>query len=82
MEALFLLLFVPTVVFLIFVAPLWIIFHYQSKKKMTKELSAAEQDELQSISRQAADMAQRIETLEAILDEETPNWRKRSEEAL
>ena len=80
MEILFVLLFIPTLVFLLFVAPLWIIFHYSSKRKMTKQLSEDEHDELTSLSDQAKNMADRIETLEAILDAETPNWRKRSEE--
>ncbi len=80
MEILFVLLFVPTIVFLVVVAPLWIIFHYNSKKKMTKQLSEEDHDELHSLADQAKDMAQRIETLEAILDADTPTWRKRSEE--
>lgn len=80
MEVLFALIFIPTIVFLVVVAPLWIILHYNSKKKMTRQLSDEDQDELQSLADQAKDMANRIETLEAILDAETPNWRKRSDE--
>ena len=80
MEVLFALIFIPTIVFLVVVAPLWIILHYSSKKKMTRQLSDEDQDELQSLADQAKDMANRIETLEAILDAETPNWRKRSDE--
>ncbi len=81
MEILVLLLFIPTIVFLVIVAPLWIILHYNSKKKMTRQLSDEDQDELHSLADQASDMGKRIETLEAILDSESPNWRKRSEEA-
>ena len=80
MEFLVVLLFIPTIVFLVVVAPLWIILHYSSKKKMTRRLSDEDQDELQSLADQAKDMGNRIETLEAILDAETPNWRKRSDE--
>ena len=80
MEVLFALVFIPTIVFLVVVAPLWIILHYNSKKKMTRQLSVEDQDELQSLADQARDMGKRIETLEAILDAETPNWRKRSDE--
>ena len=71
-------LFIPAVIFLLFVAPMWLIFHYQSKRKMTKQLSDAEQNELESLADQTKDMAKRIETLEAILDAETPNWRASS----
>ena len=80
MEILVVLLFIPTIVFLVIVAPLWIILHYNSKKKMTRQLSDDDHDELRSLADQASDMAKRIETLEAILDSESPNWRKRSEE--
>ena len=80
MEVLFALIFIPTIVFLVVVAPLWIILHYNSKKKMTRQLSVEDQDELQSLADQARDMGSRIETLEAILDAETPNWRNRSDE--
>ncbi len=80
MEILAALLLIPTIVFLVVVAPLWIILHYSSKKKMTRQLSDEDQDELQSLADQAKDMANRIETLEAILDAETPNWRNRSDE--
>ena len=79
MEILVLLLFIPTIVFLVVVAPLWIILHYNSKKKMTRQLSDEDHDELESLADQAKNMATRIETLEAILDSETPNWRSRSE---
>lgn len=80
MEVLFALIFIPTIVFLVVVAPLWIILHYNSKKKMTRQLSVEDQDELQSLADQARDMGSRIETLEAILDADTPNWRNRSDE--
>ena len=80
MDFLFVLIFIPTIVFLVVVAPLWIILHYNSKKKMTRQLSDEDQDELQSLADQAGDMAKRIETLEAILDADTPNWRNRSDE--
>ena len=81
MEILFPLIFVPTIVFLIVVAPLWIILHYNSKKRMTNQLADDDQEELRALADQTKDMANRIETLEAILDSETPNWRKRSGEA-
>jgi phage shock protein B len=70
--------FVPTVIFLTFVAPVWIFMHYRSKQRAESSLSAAEREEMQVLQRQAERMIQRIETLEAILDTETPGWRKRA----
>ena len=69
--------FVPTIVFLVIVAPLWIILHYRSKERDRGALSDEEREELERLARLAERMAERIETLEAILDAETPDWRNR-----
>jgi len=69
--------FVPTIVFLVFVAPLWIFMHYRSKQRAQTELSADERQLLEQLGMRAERMAERIETLEAILDSETPGWRSR-----
>lgn len=69
--------FVPVVVFLTFVAPVWIYMHYRSKQKAQGVLSDSERLELETLTAQAEQMVERIETLEAILDSETPGWRKR-----
>lgn len=69
--------FVPTVVFLVFVAPLWIFMHYRSKQRAQTELSADERELLEQLGARAERMAERIETLESILDSETPGWRGR-----
>ncbi len=67
----------PTVLFLIFVAPVWIIMHYRSKGGAQASLSADERTELERLASSAESMRERIETLESILDSETPDWRKR-----
>ena len=71
--------FVPTVVFLVIVAPLWIFMHYRSKLRSQSELSEDERQALESLGTRAEMMAERIETLESILDAETPGWRKRAQ---
>ena len=68
---------VPTVLFLTIVAPVWIYMHYRSKQKAQGALSAEEREQLEMLSAHADRMVDRIETLEAILDSETPGWRKR-----
>ena len=73
-------LFVPTVVFLAVVAPIWIFMHYRSKQQAQGALSEEERLELEALAAQAGRMTERIETLEAILDAETPEWRDRMRE--
>ncbi|MFY2508967.1 envelope stress response membrane protein PspB [Vibrio pectenicida] len=69
----------PLIVFLIFVAPLWLILHYRSKKKTAGGLSEDDFNRLQTLSEKADQMQKRVETLERILDTETPSWRRRYE---
>ena len=69
---------VPAVLFLIFVAPLWIIMHYRSKRRSEGMLTEDERTELEQLASAAEAMRERIETLESILDAETPDWRRRS----
>jgi phage shock protein B len=68
--------FVPAVIFMVFVAPAWIFLHYRSKGHAQGALSEAEQADLETLALQAERMLERIDTLEAILDAETPDWRK------
>ncbi len=68
---------VPTVLFLIFVAPMWLFLHYRSKRQVSQGLTDEEYQELTSLSHQAEKMAIRIETLESILDAEAPQWRSK-----
>ncbi len=70
-------LFVPTIVFLCFVAPVWIYMHYRSKQRVQGQLTEEEREHLESLALQADGMIERIETLESILDKETPDWRRR-----
>lgn len=67
---------VPLIMFMIFVAPIWVIMHYRSKRKMSEGLSETELNQLNDLSNRAEKMADRIKTLEAILDAESPNWRR------
>lgn len=68
---------VPMILFLIVVAPIWLTMHYRSKRQATESLSAGERDELERLLANAESMRERIETLESILDAQTPDWRQR-----
>lgn len=66
----------PLTVFLIFVAPLWLFLHYRSKKNASAGLSAEDLTRLEHLSKKAESMQVRVETLERILDSESPTWRR------
>ncbi|MEI6984713.1 MAG: envelope stress response membrane protein PspB [Rhodospirillaceae bacterium] len=69
---------VLTVLFLTFVAPLWIIFHYVTRWRAAKALSAEDERMLGELWESAKRMEIRIHALERILDAETPDWRSKS----
>ena len=58
--------------------PLWIVFHYVTKMKTSKGLSAEDEKMLSEVWESTTRMEERIKTLERILDIEAPNWRGRS----
>ena len=58
--------------------PLWIIFHYITKMKTSKGLSPEDEKMLSEVWESANKMQERIDTLERILDIESPDWRRRS----
>lgn len=68
---------VPTIIFMVIVAPIWLILHYRSKKQVNQGLTEDEYITLQELSDKAEKMGDRIQTLEAILDAEAPEWRNR-----
>ncbi len=81
MEGMVVAIFVPIVIFLVVVAPIWIVFHYRSKSSVVDGLSAGERADLDEMIETANKMAARIETLESILDVESPGWREKQAEA-
>jgi len=70
----------PLSAFFIFVAPLWLILHYRSQKQTTKGLSIEQQNNLKKLLLRTEELQQRIVSLQAILDEEAPQWRQKSNE--
>ncbi|MGX9415944.1 envelope stress response membrane protein PspB [Vibrio sp. RC27] len=67
----------PLIVFMVFVAPLWLVLHYRSKRKATNGISDEELQTLNTLSQKADRLSSRVDTLEKILDSETPGWRNK-----
>lgn len=67
----------PVIIFMVIVAPIWLVLHYRSKRQVSQGLSEEEYIQLSELSEMADKMSERIQTLEAILDAETPDWRSK-----
>jgi len=77
MEEIVALIIAPIIVFMVIVAPIWLILHYRSKKQLSQGLSEQEIQTLNDLAKQAEKMADRIQTLESLLDTEAPDWRNK-----
>lgn len=69
-------MFVPAVLFLVIVAPIWLVLHYITRWRSHRALSSEDERMLVDLWQSAKRMEQRIVTLEKILDAEAPHWRR------
>lgn len=65
-------------IFCIFVAPLWLIMHYGAQRRRTQNLTGEDEKMLADLWGIANRMEGRVNTLETILDSQTPNWRTKA----
>jgi phage shock protein B len=72
--------FIPTIVFMVVVAPIWLILHYWTQSRMNRGLSSEERTEMDNALALAQKLEQRIATLETILDVQQPDWRRHDED--
>jgi phage shock protein B len=61
---------VPLILFLVIVAPIWIIAHYVTRWRMAKTLSPEEEKQFADLWRIAERMEERIDSVERILEAE------------
>ena len=71
-------MFVPLILLLVIVVPLWLLLHYITRWRSQRTLSAEDEKMLVELWQSARRMQARIDALEAILDAEAPNWRRRA----
>ena len=62
-------LFVPSILFIIFVMPLWLVLHYRHKKEMSKGITREEIGEIEEMLEHIDKLSERVENLEKILKE-------------
>jgi phage shock protein B len=60
------------------VLPLVVILHYVTKWKSSRTLSGDEQRMLEELWQDAQKMESRINALETILDDQVPDWRRKT----
>ena len=65
------------IIFLVVVAPIWIVAHYVTRWRTSNTLSSEDEALLQDLWKSADRMEARLKNLERILDAEVPDWRER-----
>ncbi len=62
------LMMAPLIIFMVIVAPIWLVLHYRSKRQISQGLSEEELALLRDLSQRADRFGQRLETLERLMD--------------
>lgn len=68
--------FVPMVLFLVIVAPIWIVMHYRSVNRSSRSLSDDDRESIDTMLVTVDKLNERIVSLEAILEADHPNWKQ------
>jgi phage shock protein B len=74
------LFFILGIIFLVVVAPIWIVAHYLTRWRRSRKLSAEDERSMGELYETARRMEGRIAALERVLDSEAPGWRARTGE--
>ena len=69
-------MFVPTILFMVVVAPIWITMHYRSLSRSSRSLNQEDRESIEQMLATVDKLTQRIGTLESILDDDHPGWRQ------
>lgn len=68
-------MFVPTILFLTVVCPIWISMHYRSVNRSSSGLQKEDRDTVEHMLVTVDKLTERIASLETILDDDHPDWR-------
>ena len=69
-------MFVPTILFLTVVAPIWITMHYRSVNRSSRSLNQEDRQSIEQMLETVDRLTDRIGALESILDDDHPQWRQ------
>ena len=70
------LILIAIIVLIAIPAPLYIVLHFITKWKQSREISGGDEKMLEDLWQLSRRMEERLESLEIILDNEIPDWRK------
>jgi phage shock protein B len=65
------------ILFLVIAVPLFIVLHFITKWKQGREISQDDEQLLEDLWQLSQRLEERLETLEKILDDDLPSWRKK-----
>ena len=68
---------IALIIFLAVPAPLFIVLHFVTKWKQSREISGGDEKMMEDMWRLSQRLEDRLESLETILDNEAPDWRKK-----
>lgn len=71
------LLIILLIVFIVIPAPLYIVLHFITKWKQSREISGGDERMLEDLWMLAQRLEERLESLETILDSEPSDWRRK-----
>ena len=69
-------MFVPTILFMVVVAPIWITMHYRSVSRSSRSLSDEDRENIEQMLVTVDKLTDRIGALESILDAEHSDWKQ------
>ncbi len=67
---------IALILFVVVALPLYIVLHFITKWKETREISRDDEQLLEDLWQLSQRFEDRLETLEKILDDDLPGWRK------
>lgn len=67
-------MFVPTILFLTVVMPIWITMHYRSLRSSSSQLNQEDREVVEHMLETVDKLSERIQALESILDADHPDW--------
>jgi phage shock protein B len=71
------LILIAVIVLIAIPAPLFILLHFITKWRQSREISGGDERLLEEMWRLSQRLEERLESLETILDSERPDWRKK-----